>query len=136
MSVVEAVIAWVPFENERVFHDSVYGDEAMGDPKGTPSSRNWMEETPTVEVGLAARVTVLVTVAPFAGEVTETETPVALIVKDTGRLWGEPVAPDAEIVAVALYVPRASVAGFTMKETVVLAPPARELDAGLNVSHV
>ena len=89
-----------------------------------------------MEVAVAVIGTVLEMVARFAGAVMVAETPVPLMVSETGIVCGELEADGSEIVAVALYVPRANVAGFTMKETVVLAPPARELEAGLNVSHV
>ena len=48
------------------------------------------------------REMVLVTTDPLAGAVMMTETPVAEITSVTGRDWGEFVAPDAEIVPVAL----------------------------------
>ena len=89
-----------------------------------------------MEVAVAVTGMVLETVARFAGEVMVADTPLLLIVSETGIVCGELEADGSEIVAVALYAPRAKPAGFTMKEMVVLAPPARELDAGLNVSHV
>ena len=57
---------------------------------------------PAVEVGFAVTEMVLVTVAPFAGEVMETETPVLLMVSETGIVWGELEALGSAIVAVAL----------------------------------
>ena len=90
---------------------------------------------PAVEVGFAVTEMVLVTVAPFVGEVMETETPVLLIVRVTGIVCGELEAAGSLIVAVAFQVPRARVAGFMMKETVVLAPPVIELEDLLNISQ-
>ena len=60
---------------------------------------------------------------------------VALIVSVTEKDWGELEALGSDMVAVVLVAPTAMPAGFTMKETLVLAPPASELDAGLNVSQ-
>jgi hypothetical protein len=90
---------------------------------------------PAVEVALAERVMVLVTVAPAVGKRRTAEMPVVLIVKDTGTYWGEPVAPEAEIVAVALSVPIERPVGFTTNAREVVAPPFAELDAGEKVSH-
>ena len=75
-------------------------------------------------------------IVPSTGEVMVADTPVLLIVSVTGIVCGELEAAGSEIVAVALYVPRASVAGFTINETLVVALPAREPDVGENVSHV
>jgi uncharacterized UPF0146 family protein len=72
------------------------------DATGEPSIRSEREAMPAVEVALAMRVTVLVTVAPLLGDVIEVEMPVALITNDMGSDCGEPLAPGAEIVAVAL----------------------------------
>jgi hypothetical protein len=91
---------------------------------------------PTVEVALAMTGTVFETVARFAGAVMVADTPVLLIVSVTGIVCGELEAAGSLIVAVALYVPRAKVAGFTMKEMLVVALPAREPDVRENVSHV
>jgi hypothetical protein len=60
---------------------------------------------------------------------------VALIVSVTGRVCGELDALGSDMVAVVLVAPRARPVGFTMKLTVVLAPPASELEAGLKVSQ-
>jgi hypothetical protein len=90
---------------------------------------------PAVEVAVAVTGTVLETVARFAGAVIEAETPVVLTVSVTGIVCGELEAAGSLIVAVALYVPRARVAGFTTKDTLVVALPTREPDIGLNVSH-
>jgi hypothetical protein len=90
---------------------------------------------PTVEVGFAVTEMVLVTVAPFVGEVITTAMPVALMTRLTERVCGELEAAGSAIVAVAFQVPRASVAGFTIKATDVLAPPASELEDLLNVSQ-
>jgi len=90
---------------------------------------------PAVDVAVAAIVTVLETVAPFAGDVIEVEIPAEVITRLTPSACGELEALGSAMVAVALYVPRANVAGFTMNATLVLAPPLSELDAGLNVSH-
>ena len=57
---------------------------------------------PTVEVGFAVVEIVLVTVAPFAGAVMDTPTPVALIVNETGIVCGELEAAGSLTVAVAL----------------------------------
>ena len=90
---------------------------------------------PAVEVGFAVTEMVLVTVAPFAGDVMETEMPVLLIVSVTGIVCGELEAFGSDMVATVLVAPTGMPAGFTMKETLVLAAPATELDAGLKVSH-
>ena len=57
---------------------------------------------PAVEVGFAVTEMVLVTGAPFAGDVMETETPVLLMVSVTGIVCGELEAFGSEMVAVAL----------------------------------
>jgi hypothetical protein len=57
---------------------------------------------PAVEVAVAVTVTVPETVAPFAGEVIDVETPVLLIVNVTGTVCGELEAFGSAMVAVAL----------------------------------
>jgi hypothetical protein len=57
---------------------------------------------PTVEVAVAKRETVPVAIAPLLGESNVVPMPVVLTVKVTGIVCGEPMAPDAVIVAVAL----------------------------------
>jgi hypothetical protein len=107
----------------------------MSDPRRVPSRKNCTEVMPTVEVGTAVTGTVLVTMAPFKGDVIATDTPVALITRVTGIFCGEPVAPAAVMVAVALWVPAVCPVGFTMKETEVEAFDPSDPDAGAKVSH-
>ena len=73
-----------------------------GEPNGLPSRENWTEAMPAVEVAVAVTGMVLMTVAPFAGAVIVTETPVLLTVSETGMVCGELEAFGSAIVAVAL----------------------------------
>jgi hypothetical protein len=57
---------------------------------------------PTVEVAVAETEMVPVATVAFVGESNVVPMPVVLTVRVTGIVCGEPVAPDAVIVAVAL----------------------------------
>jgi hypothetical protein len=135
ISVVDAMSVWDPSVEDAVFHEIVYGDEVTTEPSFTPSSKNWTDEMPTVEVGFAVTEIVVETVAPFVGAVMETAMPVAFTVSVTEKVRGEPVAATSAMVAVALYVPAPRPVGFAMKRTEVLAFDARELEVGEKVSH-
>jgi hypothetical protein len=75
------------------------------------------------------------TVAPFVGDVTPTETPVVVIVSETGRVLGDPAAFASWIVAVAVWIPSDCPAGFTVKRTEVEAFEPREPETGAKVSQ-
>jgi len=56
-----------------VFQEIEKGEVVTLDPKFAPSTRNWTDAMPTLSVAEAVTVTTPLTVAPFAGDVTETE---------------------------------------------------------------
>ncbi len=85
-------------------------------PKDVPSSRNWTPATPTLSEAAADRVTVPWTVAPLAGEVTDTvgcvvSGTVTVTVADVVLL---PVASRA--IALRVCVPAATAPAFQLAE--------------------
>src|ERR1039458_7001848 len=127
-------MAWVPLE-DWVVSQEYERDEAVVDATGEPSIRSEREAMPAVEVADAVMDAVPERIVPSTGAAMVADTPVLLIVSVTGIVCGELEAAGSLTVAVALYVPRARVAGFTINETLVVALPAREPDVGENVSH-
>ena len=77
-----------------VFQAIWYGDE-VSVPASTPSTQSSTRLTPTLSLALAATVTVLLTVAPFAGEVMEVDggvvSPDPPPNREYSKRFGEPV---------------------------------------------
>src|SRR5690349_16361024 len=67
-----AVMLWLPFDAVFVSHDTEYGADASSLPRAAPSTKNCTPATRTLSEALACSVMVFDTVAPDAGEVTET----------------------------------------------------------------
>jgi hypothetical protein len=71
-STAVATRVWLPFDVVVVFHEIEYGAVVSSAPICVPSTRNRTRATPTSSDALAAMVTVPETVAPDAGEVSDT----------------------------------------------------------------
>lgn len=128
-------MVWVPLE-AWVVSQEYERDEVVVDATGEPSIRSEREAMLTVEVADAVMDAFPERVVPSTGAVIVADAPVLLIVSVTGIVCGELEALGSLIVAVALYVPRARVAGFTINETLVVALPESDPDVRENVSHV
>ena len=77
---------------------------------------------------------VLETTEPLVGASRDAETPL-LTTRVTVRVFGEPDAFGSEMVVVAICVPTATPAGFTISARDELAPLVREPEEALNVSQ-
>ena len=67
-----AVTLWVPLVTEDEFHDVANGDDVSSAPTLVPSTLNCTPTTPTLSAAVAANETVPDTVAPAAGDDTDT----------------------------------------------------------------
>ena len=88
-----AVSEWLPLGTPVVFHETEYGALVPSAPRLPPSSLNCRPATPTLSLALAAMVTVLETVAPFAGAVIATvggvvSPPLATLIRKYGCRLG------------------------------------------------